>query len=239
MLRSGLVLTLMLAVACGAPAPEPAPPKAPPAATLSLTSPDAVVLAGNWFVHEEAGESLLRVDGSEWKTGTPPVDLTAKARALFPQSAEAFEERVLAGLQFPTVVMQSVETFGDGDLSVDFRLIGGASDQYASLLFGMTPDANHYAYRYNTKDGDAALWKVVDGQRERLHHGGVPISVPLGEWRTLRLRVQGTQLTGWVNDTLALEFTLPAPVRGRIGLWSKADSITDYRNLQAGASGGE
>jgi hypothetical protein len=192
-----------------------------------------VVLAGHWTVRDDAGERILRVDGTDWKAGTPPSRLAEKAAALFPASAAAFEARVKAGLQFPYGVVRQIGTFGDGELQVDFRLVGGASDQFASLLFGLTDDGNHYAYRYNTKDGDTALWKVVDGKRERLHHGGVPVAVPLGEWRTLRLNIEGTQVSGWVNDTQALTFTFPAPVAGRVGLWSKADSVTDYRRFTA------
>jgi len=189
------------------------------------------VLAGDWTVREEASERFLRVDGTHWTVGTPPKLLPEKAAALFPSSAAAFETRVLAGLQFPYGVVRQAGTFGDGELQVDFRLIGGASDQFASLLFGLTEDGNHYAFRYNTKDGDTALWKVVNGQRERLHHGGIPVAVAIGEWRTLRLNVEGTQVAGWVNDVQALTFDLPAAVSGRVGLWSKADSVTDYRRF--------
>lgn len=192
-----------------------------------------VVLAGRWTVRDDAGERILRVDGTDWTTGTPPSRLAEKAAALFPTSAAAFEASVKAGLQFPYGVVRQIGTFGDGELQVDFRLVGGASDQFASLLFGLTEDGNHYAYRYNTKDGDTALWQVVDGKRERLHHGGIPVAVPLGEWRTLRLNIEGTQVSGWVNDTQALTFTFLAPVAGRVGLWSKADSVTDYRRFTA------
>lgn len=191
-----------------------------------------VVLAGNWMVRDEGGQRMLRVDGTSWKTGTPPVNLDRKATVLFPSSAAAFAERVKAGLLFPYGVESSIDTFSDGEIQVDFRLIGGASDQFASILFGLNADGDHLAYRYNTKDGDTALWKVVNGQRERIHHGGVHIDVPLNEWRTLKMRVQGAQITGWVNDTQALQFTLPAPVSGKVGLWSKADSVTDYRNYR-------
>lgn len=191
-----------------------------------------VVLAGNWTVNDEGGQRMLRVDGTSWTTGTPPVELDAKAARLFPGSAATFAERVKAGLLFPYGVEPSVDTFSDGEIQVDFRLVGGASDQFASILFGLNADGDHYAYRYNTKDGDTALWKVVSGQRERIHHGGVHLEVPLGEWRTLKMRARGPEITGWVNDTQTLQFTLPAAVSGKVGLWSKADSVTDYRNYR-------
>ncbi|MSO50385.1 MAG: hypothetical protein EXQ49_10885 [Acidobacteria bacterium] len=242
------VLVIAATTACGAadpqdpalPLPQPVVVEATPAIlgdawlkgeTVGAEPVMFAVLAGDWAVREEAGERFLRVDGTNWKVGTPPRVLSEKAATLFPASAATFEKRVLAGLQFPSGVVRQAGTFGDGELQVDFRLIGGASDQFASLLFGLTEDGNHYAFRYNTKDGDTALWKVVNGQRERLHHGGVPVAVKLGEWRTLRLNVEGSQVSGWVNDVQALTFDLPAAVSGRVGLWSKADSVTDYRRF--------
>lgn len=237
------VLVLLAAVGCGeVPAPQSVPAATPPGGLASswLSGEAAgsepimvVVLAGDWAVRGEGADRVLRVDGTNWKVGTPPRMLAEKAAALFPASAAAFEKRVLAGLQFPYGVVRQAGTFADGELQVDFKLVGGVSDQFAALLFGLNEDGNHYAYRYNTKDGDTALWKVVDGQRERVHQGGIPVPVQLGDWHTLRLRVAGTQLTGWVDDTQALTFTLPAPVTGRVGLWSKADSITDYRRFVA------
>ena len=242
----GVLCLLLVAVACAdAPVPQPVVATAVPAPAGTPTPwlageeigaeprTSFIALAGNWIVRAEGADRVLRVDGTDWKVGTPPIGLSGKAAALFPASAAAFEKRVLAGLQFPFGVVPQAGTFSDGELQVGFKLVGGASDQFASLLFGLTDDANHYAFRYNTKDGDTALWKVVDGQRERLHHGGIPVKVALGEWHTLRLRVAGTQLTGCVDDTQALTFTLPAPVTGRVGLWSKADSVTDYRNFAA------
>jgi len=243
------VIALLAAAGCGAadpqaPVPTPVIVEAQPAGAGAGASwlsgepsgaePIAfVVLAGDWKIRNEAGESMLRVDGTNWKTGTPPSALTEKAAALFPASAAAFEKNVLAGLQFPFGVVRQVGTFADGELQVDFNLVGGVSDQFAAILFGLNDDGNHHAFRYNTKDGDTAVWKVVNGQRERVHQGGIPVPVKLGEWHTLRLRIAGTQLTGFVDDTQALTFTLPAPVTGRVGIWSKADSVTDYRRFVA------
>lgn len=228
-----LLLTSVLCVTAACSGTEaPAPSSWLSGDSIGAEPTTFVVLAGNWTVREEGGERMLRVGGTTWKTGTPPGNLDAKANALFPTSGAAFAARVNAGLLFPYGVEPSVDTFSDGEIQVDFRLIGGASDQFASILFGLNADGDHYAYRYNTKDGDTALWKVVNGQRERIHHGGVHLEVPLGEWRTLKMRARGAEITGWVNETQTLQFTLPAAVSGKVGLWSKADSVTDYRNYR-------
>lgn len=228
-----MIRTCVTVMALGVAACSSAPASWLAGEPLGAEPSSFVVLAGNWTVQEEDGTRFLSLDGRVWQTGTAPSDLSSKAMALFPRAAETFGTRVLAGLQFAYGVERSVPPFGDGEIQVDFRLIAGASDQFAGILFGLNDDGNHYAYRYNTKDGDTALWRVVDGQRQRVHHGGVHLEIPMGEWRTLRMRVQGAEITGWVNETQTLQFTLPAPPHGRVGLWSKPDAVTDYRNFTA------
>ena len=40
----------------------------------------------------------------------------------------------------------------------------------------------------------------------------------------LQVRIAGATVEGYLDGKLYLEHTLPEPVAGRIGLWSKADS---------------
>jgi hypothetical protein len=190
-----------------------------------------VALAGNWTVVEEDGEATIRVDGSTWAPGTPPVNLDAKAALLFPE-VPTFPERMRGALNYQLAVARDVPDFQAGRIRVDFKLLGGETDQYASIMFGMQPDANHHALRYNTKDGDLALWRVVDGERERLHHGGTAVAIPLGEWHTLELVVEGKQVEGFIDGQKALEYVLPGPVSGRVGMWTKPDSVTVFRGFE-------
>jgi hypothetical protein len=48
---------------------------------------------------------------------------------------------------------------------------------------------------------------------------------PSGQWQDLKVRITGAKVEGYLNGKLYLEDTLPAPVSGKIGVWSKADSV--------------
>src|SRR5438874_2080433 len=48
---------------------------------------------------------------------------------------------------------------------------------------------------------------------------------PSGKWQDLKVRITGAKVEGYVNGKLYLEDSLPAPVSGKIGVWSKADSV--------------
>ena len=44
----------------------------------------------------------------------------------------------------------------------------------------------------------------------------------------LKVCITGAEVEGYLNGKLYLEHTLPEPVSGRIGLWSKADSYMHF-----------
>jgi hypothetical protein len=48
------------------------------------------------------------------------------------------------------------------------------------------------------------------------------------QWHDLKVRISGTKVEGYLDGKLYLEYTLPANVSGRIGLWSKADSYMHF-----------
>lgn len=191
-----------------------------------------VAMAGNWVIAEDEGQKVVMVDGRTWTTGSPPLQLDQKAAQLFPATAAAFASRVSTGLKFPFAVARDVPEFVDGEIAVRFKLVSGESDQFASILFGLQPNADYLAIRYNTKDHDVALWRVKDGERERIHHGGTEVKIPLGEWRQLRLVVKGANVEGYIDERRVLAHTLPQPARGRVGLWAKADSVTAYKDYR-------
>ena len=57
-----------------------------------------------------------------------------------------------------------------------------------------------------------------------------------GAWHDLKLEVHWRDVKGYLDGKLYLEHTLPEPMSGKVGLWSKADSymhFDDYKVLSA------
>jgi hypothetical protein len=42
----------------------------------------------------------------------------------------------------------------------------------------------------------------------------------------MKIAVQGTKLEGYLNGKKLLDYTLPEPVTGKVGVWSKTDSVS-------------
>ena len=58
--------------------------------------------------------------------------------------------------------------------------------QTAGIVFNLQPTGDYLFVRYNTKDGNAALWSYSGGQRRVIAHGEVHEQLPLNVWDTSR-----------------------------------------------------
>jgi hypothetical protein len=93
------------------------------------------------------------------------------------------------------------------------------------------PD-NYYITRANALEGNVRLYKVLDGKRRQL--AGVDAKVPAGEWQELGLRAEGDRLTVSLDGEELFGATdRTFAEAGRVGLWTKADSLTHFDDLVA------
>lgn len=138
---------------------------------------------------------------------------------------------------YPLALFRNPRTFADGKVWIDFKLIGGTDDYSAGLVFGHTGGSSYYYVRYNTKDGNVALWRMDGPKRTAIAHGTEHSQLAKGEWHRLELTVTGKRIGAAVPGTsLVVEHELDQPVAGRLGLWTKPDVTTAFRNLQVSES---
>lgn len=233
-LLSGPLLVAL--VAGGARVAVSAPPAAAPApARADLSAEQAgrestlfLSAVGNWLVAEDEGKKVLLVDGREWKRGQPSAGLAEKARALYGERHEDFLDSVKAFAYFPITIAKGVDDFRDGEISVRFKLLDGQMDQCAGILFDVKPNGDYLTVRYNRKDVNVVLWTFNEGKRKFVRKGPEEITLPMKEWHELKIDVHGTSLRAFLDGKLFLEHTLARPVSGKVGLWSKTDSVTEF-----------
>lgn len=193
-----------------------------------------VPVVGHWTRGDDGGPTLT-VDGEAWSGTTTRTEVEARTRPLWAITSERFVRHATAADAFPLAIASDVSGFSNGTVSVQFKMLGGKSDQNAGIVFGLDPsELSYYFVRYNTKDGDVALWRYSDGKRAVIAHGEpAAAKLPLGVWHTLVLRVDGTRVTVTANDTIPLSHELPVAPSGRIGLWTKRDAVTVFRHFRA------
>jgi len=139
--------------------------------------------------------------------------------------------------RFPVAVFNDVTT-KDADISVRFRPVSGGGDQAAGLVWRYQDANNYYIVRANALEGNVVLYKVENGKRTDLpvkgsgRTYGKKADVPKNQWSQMGVTVRGPLFTVSLNGQGLYEVedtTFAAP--GKIGVWTKADSVTHFDDL--------
>ena len=187
-----------------------------------------LAVVGNWSVVDDGGTKVLGVDGRQWLRGQPAGGLAQNARAIYGSRHEEFIDNVKAFAYFPYAVAKDVDDFHDGKISMRFKLVAGQLDQCAGILFNLKPSGDYLTVRFNGKEDNLVLWTFNKGKRSFVKKGSENMPLAMKQWHTMKVVIAGTQLQGYLNGKLLLEYTLTEPVSGKIGVWSKTDSVSYF-----------
>jgi len=203
--------------------------------TVGAEPKSFISVVGVWRIETDGNNKVLVVDGRQWKEGQTAAGIADKARALYGERYAEFLDRVQAYAYFPYAAAKDVADFRDGDISVRFEGISGRIDQGAGILFNLKQNGDYLTIRANPLENNLVLWKFEKGRRSSVKWiRNTPTSTR--QWHDLKVRIAGPKVEGYLDGKLYLEHTLPEPVSGRIGLWSKADShmyFDDYTVIPA------
>src|SRR5262245_15185139 len=139
--------------------------------------------------------------------------------------------------RFPLAIVDE-GSFQDLEMSVRFKPISGSGDRAAGLVWRLKDSNNYYIVRANALENNVVLYKVENGERTDLPLKGVgrtygkKVKVPSGEWGTLRMTAHGKLFTVYFNGEKLYEVEDETfKDAGKVGLWTKADSITYFDDL--------
>jgi len=191
---------------------------------LGLIGPNV----GNWSIVDDGGTKVLGVDGRQWLRGQPAGGLAQNARAIYGSRHEEFIDNVKAFAYFPYAVAKDVDDFHDGTISMRFKLVAGQLDSCAGILFNLKPNGDYLTVRFNGKEDNVVLWTFLKGKRSFVKKGTENVPLQMNTWHTLEISVKGTNLQASLDGKHLLDYTLAEPVSGRVGVWSKTDSVSYF-----------
>lgn len=191
-----------------------------------------VPVVGQWIQEKDGADVAVRVNGTP---GTAPSagDIAKSATTLFGRLDPSFAANAGSPGAFSLGVLSNVPRFTAGTFRARFKLVSGETDQTAGLVFDLEPNGEYLYARYNTKDGNLALWRFLKGNREVIAHGEQHVQLPLNVWHELAVTIAGTKVSIDANNgALRFEHALPEAVDGRIGFWAKRDSVTLFKDVR-------
>ena len=140
--------------------------------------------------------------------------------------------------RFPVCVYDGL-TAKDVDVTVKFKPVSGRGDQGAGIVWRYQDKDSYYIVRANALEGNVVLYKVENGKRTDLplmgkgRTYGMKEKVPSGEWGTLRVVAKGNHFEVYHNERKLYEVEDETfKEAGKIGLWTKADSVIYFDDLQ-------
>lgn len=206
----------------------------------------AIVALGATIVVQAASR---KVDFSDDAVGQPPKGFefghTAKAGApgkwiVQAEGTNKYLAQVDADntrARFPVAVVSDISA-ADVDVSVRFKPVSGRVDQAAGLVWRYRDEDNYYIVRANALEDNVVLYKVEKGTRTDLpvkgegRTYGKKAEVPAAQWSTLRVVANGPRFEVYFNGTKLYEVEDSTFTQaGKVGVWTKADSVTQFDDL--------
>jgi hypothetical protein len=139
--------------------------------------------------------------------------------------------------RFPVAVLSDISA-ANVDLSVRFKPISGRVDQAAGLVWRYQNQDNYYIVRANALEDNVVLYKVEGGRRTDLpvkgegRTYGKKSDVPASQWSTLRVVANGALFEVYFNGAKLYEVEDKTfSNAGKVGVWTKADSVTQFDDL--------
>lgn len=228
------IISAVVALLVGCGSGEPASPSTSGPQTQS--TPATTTQSGSASPVNPGTETLWSFDkdptgsapeGTEIFSGTwevrPESDAPSTPNALC-QTGEA---------EFPALVLGG-ELYTDLMLSTKFKPISGKQDQAAGLIFRVQDKDNYYIVRTNALEGNVNIYKYANGRRSVIKEGSA--NVASGQWQELRVQANGNSIQGFLDNQLVVEATDDTYQVGKVGLWTKADSVSCFDNVLAEAT---
>ena len=126
------------------------------------------------------------------------------------------------------VILAPRGPYSDLDVSMKFKPISGKEDASGGIVFRFS-QGRYYVVRANALEDNVRLY-FYDRARRQIATSSVKAPT-LGQWHTLRVVAVDDRMQAWLDGQLCLEHRDTRLKSGRVGLWTKADSITAFDDL--------
>jgi hypothetical protein len=130
------------------------------------------------------------------------------------------------GNEFNVIVAPT--SYADVDVTVKCKPISGREDASGGIVFRFT-GGRYYVVRANALESNFRLYSYDRGRRQLASASVKPPA--LGQWHTVRVVAVGDHIQAWLDGALRLDHHDSRFRSGRVGLWTKADSVTAFDDL--------
>jgi hypothetical protein len=134
---------------------------------------------------------------------------------------------------FPWCVEERASVL-DGFVEVKLKPVSGRQDQAGGVVWRWKDANNYYVARANALENNVSLYYTANGRRHTLKYVDAP--VPVNTWHTLRVEFHGPDVRVLLDGKTYIETSdTHITAAGRVGVWTKADSVTAFDDFTYGS----
>ncbi|HWW02513.1 MAG TPA: family 16 glycoside hydrolase [Candidatus Acidoferrum sp.] len=183
------------------------------------------------------------VNFDDLKTGAPPPGWTATKTGKGDPKWEVVADN--SAPSKPNVLKQSGEatypvcfkndtSVKDGFVEVKFKPVSGKEDQAGGLIWRCKDADNYYIARANANEDNVTIYHTIKGRRVSFKN--IDTKVASGVWHTLRVEFEGNKFAVIFDGKKVIEATDDTfPDAGKVGVWTKGDSVTLFDDFTYGS----
>src|SRR5437016_4861569 len=161
------------------------------------------------------------------KTGSGDAKWTIEADSTAPSKPNVLKQ---SGAATYPVCFKDDTNLKDGFVEVKFKPISGKEDQAGGVLWRAKDSDNYYVARANALEDNVTIYDTVNGRRTERKRTNMKVAS--NQWHTLRVDFQGNHFTVTFDGKKAIEWDdVKFKDAGKIGVWTKADSVTLFDDL--------
>ena len=189
--------------------------------------PNLYLRSGHWTLSVEDGRTCCLQDGSRWgrRIASGISGFMGKVAG---GTYHEFLDTIEAYHYFPMAILRNLE-LSEGTVSVNIKPMGGNIDRAGGIAFGIRDVDNYFVLRTNALEGNIILFEYINGRR--IEKRMIRKKIETGKWHNLSVEISGHDIKGYANGELLMEHDAGRSLKGHIGLWTKADSVTCFENL--------
>jgi len=173
-------------------------------------------------------------------TGSGDPKWTVESDETAPSKSKVLKQ---SGRATYPLLLRNDTSIKDGFVEVKFKAVSGSEDRAAGIVWRAKDANNYYVTRANALEDNVVLYKTVNGVRSPLDIAGrkggygVNIAVPASTWHTLRIDFKASRFSVSFNGRQLFEVEDSTFTdAGKVGLWTKADSVTLFDEVIYGGT---